>query len=86
MVLTLTNQATRVYEMALEKDCADTAALDIEAIFRFLGGPVTGTWHGTARMVVHFAHTLPRDKAIEEIKTALLRAQDADYEDVGARA
>jgi hypothetical protein len=84
--MTITQQATRLYEMAHEKECADSCVLDIEAVFRFLGGPVSGTWYVTAGMVVHFAHTLPRDKAIHEIGVALVRAQGADYADIGARA
>ncbi len=85
-MLTVTQMAERIYAMAYEKDCADSAALDIEAVFRFLAGPVAGSFHVTARTVVHFAHTMTQPDAIKEIVEALMIAQGAHFARNGARA
>lgn len=84
--MTVTQMAERIYDMAYEKDCADSAALDIEAVFRFLAGPVAGSFHVTARAVVHLAHTLPMTEAIKEIVEALAIAQGAHFSSNGAQA
>lgn len=85
-MMTITQQAQRLFDMAHEKDCADSAALDIEAVLRFMGGPVSGTWHVSARTVVHWAHTLEEAAAVKEIAIMLKRAQGLNFVDQGARA